>query len=162
MMQWPSHHMYYGVNHIGVFPFISFWAKKNKKWRNQSLLMHQYFLWVLMFCLALCRASNAQILTFLNKSSSNSSLEIKKDLQASNGVKRSGWLWYIPVLSPLKYLSTVEIPTEAHRVCVLNFKDDLMIWCADTGRRENQLCCRNWICALRFTCIRLKSGRCRR
>lgn len=74
-----------------------------------------------------CSGYYAPTLAFLRKSSSNSSLEIKRPVGFKRG-QRSRLIRVHPASSPQRHLSGVEILSEAPRVCGVNLK---MIWWSD-------------------------------
>lgn len=74
----------------------------------------------------------AQTLTFLNKSSSNSSLEIKKTYRLQTGSKELDDSSTSCVVSTETPLRSGNPERSLHSVWC-EFKDDLMIWCADMG-----------------------------
>lgn len=96
------------------------------KWKNPLLIIHQYFLCALMF------SYDAPTLTFRSKSSSNSSLEIKKTYTLQTGSKE------LDDSSTSCVVSTEKPPRSGNpewssQSMWCEFKDDLMIWCADVG-----------------------------
>lgn len=92
--------------------------------KMEKSIADQYFPWLLMFCL------DAQILTFLNKSSSNSSLEIRKTYMLQTGSKELDDSRTSCVVSTETPLRSGNPEWISQRMCC-EFKNDLMIWCAD-------------------------------
>lgn len=74
-----------------------------------------------------CSGYYAPMLTFLRKSSSNSSLEIKRPVGFKRG-HRSRLIRVHPASSPQRRLPGVEILSEAPRVCGVNLE---MVWWSD-------------------------------
>lgn len=93
----------------------------------------------------------APTLAFLRKSSSNSSLEIKRPVGFKRG-QRSRLIRVHPASSPPETPLRSGNPEWSSQSMRCEFKNDLMIWCADMSGNLHR--CRNWICALRVTYTR--------
>lgn len=117
-----------------------------KLWKNPMLIIHQYlFPCALMFRL-LC--TNAGLLEekFKQFLSGN-----KKTCRLQTGSKEQTYSSTSCVVSTETPLRSGN-PEWSSQSMRCEFKNDLMIWCADMSGNLHR--CRNWICALRVTYTR--------